>query len=292
MTQANGEVVTPVNYNLGASRDRDFARMSLSEFHGPKVGENPQEFVEEIYKILDNMRVTSVEKAELAAYQLKIVSQVWYTQWKNHMPVNKDRVSISKPQGGNGGGSFMSSPTCAKCSKKHDGKCLVSTDGCYGCWKSGHRVRYCPILKVQGREGKQSPPSGSNSNAQKQNHFYALQSRSDQRAPRMWLLSGKGVNSMPRGQFVFCLKARNMISKGCMYHLVRVRDMDFETPSLDLVSVVNEFPKVFLDDLLGIPPEWEIDFGINIILDTQPISILPYRMALAELKELIEQLKD
>ncbi|KAH0748577.1 hypothetical protein KY290_027809 [Solanum tuberosum] len=44
------------------------------------------------------------------------------------------------------------------------------------------------------------------------------------------------------------------------------------------------------NDLPGVSPE--IDFGIDIIPDTRPISILPYRMAPAELKELKEQLKD
>ncbi|WMV25700.1 hypothetical protein MTR67_019085 [Solanum verrucosum] len=37
---------------------------------------------------------------------------------------------------------------------------------------------------------------------------------------------------------------------------------------------------------------WEIDFGIDLLPDTQPISIPPYRMAPAELKELKEQLRD
>ncbi|KAH0709456.1 hypothetical protein KY284_010883 [Solanum tuberosum] len=56
--------------------------------------------------------------------------------------------------------------------------------------------------------------------------------------------------------------------------------------------MVNEFPKVFPEDLPRVPPDRDIDFGINLIPDTQPISIPPYRMAPAELKELKEQLKD
>ncbi|WMV13557.1 hypothetical protein MTR67_006942 [Solanum verrucosum] len=66
-----------------------------------------------------------------------------------------------------------------------------------------------------------------------------------------------------------------MISKGCIYHLVRVRDVESETTSLESVSIVNEFSKVFLDDLSGIPPKREIDIGIDHIPDTQPISIPP-----------------
>ncbi|KAH0709413.1 hypothetical protein KY284_010840 [Solanum tuberosum] len=65
-----------------------------------------------------------------------------------------------------------------------------------------------------------------------------------------------------------------------------------ETPYIKLVPVVSEFPKVFPNDIHGVSPEREIDFGLDILLDTHPISILPYRMAPAELKELKKQLKD
>ena len=71
-----------------------------------------------------------------------------------------------------------------------------------------------------------------------------------------------------------------------------MRDVDSETSSFMSVPVVNEFPKVFPDDLPGIPPEREIDFGIDLLPDTQPISIHSYRVALIELKKLKDQLKD
>ena len=77
-----------------------------------------------------------------------------------------------------------------------------------------------------------------------------------------------------------------------IYHLVRVHDTTAETPTLQSVPVVSEFPDVFPDELPGLPPEREIDFTIDLLPDTQPISIPPYRMAPAELKELDEQLKD
>ncbi|WMV25463.1 hypothetical protein MTR67_018848 [Solanum verrucosum] len=69
-------------------------------------------------------------------------------------------------------------------------------------------------------------------------------------------------------------------------------DMDSETPTLESVHVVNKFSKVFHDDLPDVTLEREIDFGIDLLPDTQPICIPPYRMALAELKELKEKLKD
>ena len=59
-----------------ASRVRDFTRMNPPEFHGSKVDEDPQAFIDEVGKVVTIMGVTSVEKAELAAYQLKGVAQI------------------------------------------------------------------------------------------------------------------------------------------------------------------------------------------------------------------------
>ena len=96
----------------------------------------------------------------------------------------------------------------------------------------------------------------------------------------------------PKSHFISYLKARKLNSKRCIYHLVKVKDTKSETPTLQSVNIINEFSDVFLDDLPGIPPDREIEFGIDLLPDTQPISIPPYRMAPAELKELKEKIKD
>lgn len=50
-----------------------------------------------------------------------------------------------------------------------------------------------------------------------------------------------------------------MILKGCCYHIVRVRDVESKTPTLELLPIVKEFSKVSPHDLPGVPPEKEID---------------------------------
>ena len=78
----------------------------------------------------------------------------------------------------------------------------------------------------------------------------------------------------------------------CIYHLVGVNDPIVEEPSLQSVFIVKDFPKVFPGNQPRVRSKRDIDFDIDIIIDTCPISILSYRMAPTKLKEMKEQLKD
>lgn len=71
-----------------------------------------------------------------------------------------------------------------------------------------------------------------------------------------------------------------------------MRDVSAETPSIDSVPVVRDFSDVFPANLSGMPSDRDVDFDIDLVPGTQPISIPPYRMAPAELKELKEQLQE
>jgi hypothetical protein len=56
--------------------------------------------------------------------------------------------------------------------------------------------------------------------------------------------------------------------------------------------VVKDFPDVFPEELLGIPPDMEVELVIDLLTGTAPISKRPYRMSLEELKELKKQLME
>jgi hypothetical protein len=86
--------------------------------------------------------------------------------------------------------------------------------------------------------------------------------------------------------------SRKMARKGVQCYLAYIVDVEKEVPQLDQVPIVREFIDVFLDDLPRLPPYREIEFCIDLVPGTEPISMAPYRMALAELRELKEQLQD
>ena len=62
------------------------------------------------------------------------------------------------------------------------------------------------------------------------------------------------------------------------------------TPTLEAVPVVCEYADVFPEDLPGIPPDREVEFVIELVPGTAPISRRPYRMPPNELVELKKQL--
>jgi hypothetical protein len=62
--------------------------------------------------------------------------------------------------------------------------------------------------------------------------------------------------------------------------------------AIEDIPVIYEFSDVFLDDFPRLPPDREVEFKIELILGTAPISRRPYRMPPNELAELKIQLND
>jgi hypothetical protein len=60
--------------------------------------------------------------------------------------------------------------------------------------------------------------------------------------------------------------------------------------NLEDIPVVCEYPDVFLIDYSGLPPQREVEFGIECVPGTNHISKVSYRMAPSKLKKLKEQL--
>ena len=92
--------------------------------------------------------------------------------------------------------------------------------------------------------------------------------------------------------FISALVAHKLMRKGCVGYLAHIVDTSKEEIDMKEVPVVREYIDVFPEELPGLPPIREVEFAIEVIPGTTPISMAPYRMAPAELKELKTQLQE
>ncbi|XP_070032016.1 uncharacterized protein [Nicotiana tomentosiformis] len=156
----------------------------------------------------------------------------------------------------------------------------------------------------RGRGRGKGSISGSN-----QNRIYALAGRQDQESspdvviacyatvdcrtkiarfhfPGEPVLEWVGNIATPRGAEIPTLQSIPVVKEYTDVFLDELPGA--KVPTLQSIPVVKEYADVFPYELLDISPEREIDFGIDLLPGTHPISIPLYRMAHAELKELKE----
>ncbi|GJR00661.1 putative reverse transcriptase domain-containing protein [Tanacetum coccineum] len=91
-------------------------------------------------------------------------------------------------------------------------------------------------------------------------------------------------------------KTQEYMLKGCPVFLANVNTKETEDKSekkrLEDVPIVQDFPDVFPEDLLGLPPTRQVEFQIDLIPGAAPVARAPYRLAPSKMKELSEQLKE
>ncbi|GKA46411.1 putative reverse transcriptase domain-containing protein [Tanacetum coccineum] len=75
-------------------------------------------------------------------------------------------------------------------------------------------------------------------------------------------------------------------------NLKQLKTMKANEPKLKDIPVVREFPGVFPEDLLGLPPSHEVEFCIDLIPEVVLVAKSPYRLAPTEMQELSNQLKE
>ncbi|RVW41427.1 Retrovirus-related Pol polyprotein from transposon 17.6 [Vitis vinifera] len=100
---------------------------------------------------------------------------------------------------------------------------------------------------------------------------------------------GKHVDRPLR--MISALRASSLFKKGCQGFLASVVSNESDL-KLEDIPIVREYPDVFPEDLPGLPPEREVEFTIDLVPGTSPMSKAPYRMAPVELKELKVQLQE
>ncbi|KAJ9556951.1 hypothetical protein OSB04_011565 [Centaurea solstitialis] len=94
-------------------------------------------------------------------------------------------------------------------------------------------------------------------------------------------------------KIISLLKTLRCITKGCTSFMAYVFDATKELKRIvNDVPIVCEYPDVFPDDLPGLPPDRQVEFRIDLVPGAAPIAKTPYRLAPAEMKEMMIQLQE
>ncbi|GJX66737.1 putative reverse transcriptase domain-containing protein [Tanacetum coccineum] len=102
----------------------------------------------------------------------------------------------------------------------------------------------------------------------------------------------KGDSNSSRLKVISYIKTRKYIKRGCHLFLAYVIEKQKSDKRLEDVPVIHDFPEIFPDDLSGLPPPRQVEFKIDLVPGAAPVARASYRLALSEMKELSEQLKE
>ncbi|GJR71242.1 putative reverse transcriptase domain-containing protein [Tanacetum coccineum] len=113
----------------------------------------------------------------------------------------------------------------------------------------------------------------------------------------MLIIQGErsGIKSESRLEVISSIRTQKYIDQGCQVFLIQMmkeEKTEISERRIEDVPVVRDFPKVFPEDLPGLPPTRQVEFHIELIPGAAPVARAPYRLAPAEMKELAEQLKE
>ncbi|GJR25992.1 hypothetical protein Tco_1102224 [Tanacetum coccineum] len=167
-------------------------------------------------------------------------------------------------------------PLCNKCKLHHEGPCTVR---CGSATRQGHYKSDC--LKIKDTNKTHGKGWTKRMVLVKQKET-ALCARLD------WLANHHAV--------IVCDEKIVRIPYEDKVLIVQVTKKETEDKSevkrLEDVPTVRDFPEVFPEDLLGLPPMRQVEFQIDVVPGAATVARAPYRLAPSELRELSTQLKE
>ncbi|GKD29986.1 hypothetical protein Tco_1240764, partial [Tanacetum coccineum] len=102
--------------------------------------------------------------------------------------------------------------------------------------------------------------------------------------------NGSNRGNEKRLNIISCTKTQKYFLEGCPIFLAHATTKKAEDKSdekqLKDVPIVRDFPDVFPEDLLGLPPTRQVEFQIDLVPGVAPVAQAPYRLAPSEIKEL------
>ncbi|GJV74414.1 putative reverse transcriptase domain-containing protein [Tanacetum coccineum] len=112
------------------------------------------------------------------------------------------------------------------------------------------------------------------------------------------IVHGEGSNrgNETRLNIISCTKTHKYLLKVHHVFLAHVTTKETKDKSgekrLEDVPIIRDFPKVFPEDLSGLPPTRQVEFQIDLIPGAVPVVRAPYRLALSKMKEMSKQLQE
>ncbi|XP_074288577.1 uncharacterized protein LOC141613730 [Silene latifolia] len=110
------------------------------------------------------------------------------------------------------------------------------------------------------------------------------------KGPKGARVSYKGYLVKPKVELFSVMTLKTCLKKGCPMLLCHVWDTSMERPQVQELLVVREFEDVFPEELPGLPPPREVEFGVDLKPGEGSISKTPYRKGPKELEKMKKQL--
>ncbi|GKE90408.1 putative reverse transcriptase domain-containing protein, partial [Tanacetum coccineum] len=101
--------------------------------------------------------------------------------------------------------------------------------------------------------------------------------------------SDKGVSQL---KVISCIKARKYVERGCQLFLAHMTEKKSKEKRLEDVPVIHDFPEVFPEEFLGLPPPRQVEFRIDLVPGVAHVARAPNRLAPFEMREFLVQLQE
>ncbi|XP_054820653.1 uncharacterized protein LOC129319578 [Prosopis cineraria] len=100
------------------------------------------------------------------------------------------------------------------------------------------------------------------------------------------------MKSSEQPKFLLVVSVEKLIWQGYDAYMVFFIASTVYDSRIEKIGIVSEFLVVFSEEMIGLPPEREVEFSIDLVPKTEPTSKVPYGMSSLEFAKLKKQIED